>query len=170
MSRKWERMVSQNTKKANKLRTKQGKSLISEADKPLMMKGRSLLLPLLFIIVFIFLLATYTKADQSGMYIFTICGYLLIALLMFFVRRPYLKIGKNTLAKRGYSRELTLEAANIKQIVYKTGVIVIELDNKTNWVYSKRLNWFDVAAIAEQLKRFADMNQVVFSDQTQQVS
>ncbi|MFC5447828.1 hypothetical protein [Paenibacillus aestuarii] len=168
MSRKWERMVSKNTKKANTLRTKQGKTLISEGDKPLVFKGRSLLLPLLFIIIFVFLLATYTQADQSGTYVFTIIAYLAVALLMFFARRPFLKIGKTTLAKRGYSRELTLEAANIKQIVYKTGVISIELDNKTRWVYSKRMNLFDVAAIAEPLKRFAETNKVHFEDQTQQ--
>ncbi|MBD0380890.1 hypothetical protein [Paenibacillus sedimenti] len=168
MSRKWERMVSKNAKKANITRSKQGKAPISDPEKPLVFKGRSLLLPLLFFIIFLFLAATYTKADQNGMYLFTICGYLLVALLMYFARRPYLKVGKTSLAKRGYSRELVVEAKNIKQIIYKPGSVVIELDNKTRWVYSKRMNLFDVANIAGELQQFAESNRVAFENTTQQ--
>ncbi|MFD0696659.1 hypothetical protein ACFQZT_21590 [Paenibacillus sp. GCM10027628] len=167
MSRKWERMVSKNAKKTNMLRSKQGKSPISDSNQAQVFKGRSLWLPLLFVIIFIFLLATYTKADQNGMYIATICGYLLVALLMYFVRRPYLKIGKTNLAKRGYSRELVLEANNIKQIIHKPGSVVIELDNKTRWVFSKRMNLFDVTTIAEKLHRFAELNRIAFEDKTE---
>lgn len=166
MSRKWERMVSKNAKKANSLRSKQGLSPISDPDKPQEFKGRSLLIPLLFLFIFVFLLATYSKADQNGMYVFTICAYLAVALLLYFVRRPYLKIGKTNLAKRGYSRELVAEAKNIKQIIYKPGAVIVELDNKTRWVYSKRMNLFDVTAIATKLQRFAEQNRIVFEDKT----
>ncbi|WNR46304.1 hypothetical protein [Paenibacillus roseipurpureus] len=168
MSRKWERMVSKNSKKANLVRAKQGKAPIStDPDRAEVFKGRSILLSAFFIVVAIFLLFTLTKTDGDKMYWFTTLSYLVVGLLIYTVRRPYLRVSKTNLAKRGLARELVLEAENIKEIVHVPGQIIIELTGKSpRWVYNRTFNRFDIPAMAAKLKKFADQNHVAFVDKT----
>ncbi len=168
MSRKWERMVSKNTKKANLTRTKQGKAPIStDPDRPVVFKGRSIMLAAFFIVVSLFLLFTLTKTEGDKMYWYTTLSYLVVGVLIYFVRRPYLRVTKTNLSKRGLARELVLGAENIKEIVHAPGQIIIELTGKSpRWVYNKTLNRFDIAAMASKLKKFAETNKISFVDKT----
>jgi hypothetical protein len=168
MSRKWERMVSKNAKKANINRSKMGKAPIStDPDRPEVFKGRSILLAGFFIVVSIFLLITLTKTEGDKMYWYTTLSYLVVGVLIYFVRRPYLRVTKTKLSKRGLSRELVLETEHIKEIVHAPGQIIIELNSKSpRWVYNKTLNRFDIPAMAAKLKKFADQNHIAFVDKT----
>lgn len=168
MSRKWERMVSKNSKKANINRTKMGKAPIStDPDRAEVFKGRSILLAAFFIVVSIFLLITLTKTEGDKMYWYTTLSYLVVGVLIYFVRRPYLRVTKTNLSKRGLARELVLEPEHIKEIVHAPGQIIIELNSKSpRWVYNKTLNRFDIPAMAGKLKKFADQNRIAFVDKT----
>jgi hypothetical protein len=166
MSRKWERMVSKNAKKANKSRLKQGIPPVSDSHRPPIFKGRSIILSIFFVVISIILLFTPMGTGKDSMYWFTTASYFLVGLLIYFVRRPYLKVGKTSLSKRGFSRESIINAENIKQISITPGNVVIELNGKSRWVYSKVLNRFDVAAIAGKLRGFSEQNQIAFVDKT----
>jgi uncharacterized membrane protein YobD (UPF0266 family) len=168
MSRKWERMVSKNAKKINKDRSKKGIAPIStDPDRAEVFKGRSIMLALFFVLISILLLVTLTKTSGDTMYWYTTCSYLVVGLFVYFIRRPYLKVSKTSLSKRGFARELILNADHIKEIVYSSGQVVIELNEKSpRWVYNKTMNRFDVAAMAGRLKKFAEQNQVTFVDKT----
>ena len=92
---------------------------------------------------------------------------MVVGLFVYFIRRPYLKVSKTSLSKRGFARELVLGADNINEIVYAPGQVVIHLKGKSpRWVYNRTLNRFDVAAMAGRLKKFAEQNQVAFVDKT----
>ena len=100
MSRKWERMVSKNAKTANKNRSKQGIAPVSNPDRAVVFKGRSIFLSLLFVCISLFLFFTFTKASADKTFWFTAISYFAVGLLIYFVRRPYLKVSKLSLAKR----------------------------------------------------------------------
>jgi hypothetical protein len=168
MSRKWERMVSKNAKKINKDRSKRGIAPIStDPDRAEVFKGRSIMLALFFVLISVFLLLTLTKTSGDKMYWYTTCAYMVVGLFVYFIRRPYLKVSKTSLSKRGFARELVLSWDNINEIVYAPGQVVIHLKGKSpRWVYNRTLNRFDVAAMAGKLKKFAEQNQVAFVDKT----
>jgi hypothetical protein len=171
MSRKWKRMVSKNAKAVSEYKKKQGITPGLAIDKPQMYKGRSIMLPLLFIGISLFLMFSFTSTGQDNMYWFTTISYFLFGLFIYFVRRPYLKVSKSSLSKRGFAREFIVEADHIKQIVCKPGNIYIELSGKQQrWVYSKTLNGFNIEAISQKLKSFAADNRITYVDETQKVS
>lgn len=165
MTRKWERMVRKNTKTANQYRSKQGVPPISDPNRTQVFKGRSTILTLFLIGVSLILMFTSSKTGQDSMYWFTTASYFLFGLFIYFVRRPYLKVNKNNLSKKGIARESIVTAENIKQIIIKPGHVIIELNGKPRWVYSKLLHRFDLDAIAGRLKIFSEQNQVAFVDE-----
>jgi hypothetical protein len=165
MSRNWERMVRKNTKAANKNRLKQGIPPIKDRDQPEVYKGRSTLLTLLCLAVFLFLIFTAPQAARDNMSLFTMASYLFLGLFVYFVRRPYLKVNKASLSKRGFIKEYILDAENISQITVKPGYVFIEQKGKQRWVYSRLLNRFNVDVMAAKLKSFSEQNQVSFVDE-----
>ncbi|MEW9702190.1 hypothetical protein [Paenibacillus sp. SI8] len=166
MSRKWERMVSKNAKKANKTRLKQGIPPVSDPNPSQVFKGRSTIFSLFFVAVSIFLLFSTRTVDGDNMYWFTTLSYFAVGVLFYFARRPYLKVSKTTLSKRGFAKELHLTPDAIKQIIRTKGSVIIELNNKSRWVYAKVINRFDVAAMADKLKSFAEQHNIAFVDQS----
>jgi hypothetical protein len=165
MSRNWERMVRKNTKAANKNRQKRGIPLIIDRDQLQVFKGRSTLLTLLCLVVFLFLAVTSPQAAQGNLSFFTMGSYLILGLFVYFVRRPYLKVNKASLARRGFIKEYILYAENIKQITVKPGYVFVEQNGSQRWVYSKFLNRFKVDEMAAKLKRFSEQNHVTFVDE-----
>jgi hypothetical protein len=165
MSRKWERMVRKNTKTVNKSRLKQGIPPVSDPDQPQVYKGRSTVLSLFLVAVALFLVVTLKETEQDRTAWFTILSYFALALFVYFVRRPYIKVGKTNLAKRGFIGEKIIGTEQITQIVIKQGYVLVE-QGKQRWIYSRFLNRFDVDALAAKLKRFAEYNHVAFVDET----
>src|SRR4051794_18799714 len=105
MSRKWERMVRKNSKSVNKTRQKSGQPKITEmqSDGSVTFKGRSWFLPMLLVATGVFCLISFRNmAGQDNLYWITGASYIFLAILIYVVRRPFIKIGKNALTSRRF--------------------------------------------------------------------
>lgn len=166
MSRKWERMVQKNTKTTNKIRARQGKPLVSQSvsDDTVTIKGRNWLMPLLLVFVGIFCYITFKDTYQDEtLYWITGGSYILLGLFTFFVRRPFIKIGKNFLGTRRFTGDKRAEPSQIQEIIVSKDAVVIALQGKGGrWIFTRLYHRFDVSAAAERLKEFADQNSVAF--------
>jgi hypothetical protein len=169
MSRSWERMVKKNTKLVNKSRKKSGKTGITDAEQPRIIKGRSWLLPSFFMLIFIFLLMTgqtTTETETSTtMYWFTTISYAAVAVIFFLWRRPYLKVFRNQIATRKWTGEKYLAASEIEQITVLPSYTVIQTKNKKSWVFTKLANLYNMAEMGEALREFAKLNQVTMHEE-----
>lgn len=162
MSRKWERMVQKNSKAANKVRTKQGKPLVNEtsSDGTVTVRGRSWVMPIVLFCIGIFCYIAFRETYQSdNLYWVTGGSYMALGLFIFFVRRPFLRIGKNYLVSRRFSGDKRVDAAQIQEIEISKDAVVIST-NKTRWVFTKLYHRFDMAALTEHLQEFAEHNAV----------
>ncbi|MCS7461158.1 hypothetical protein N0M98_13470 [Paenibacillus doosanensis] len=169
MSRKWERMVQKNTKLTNKARVKQGKPTLSEAasDGSVTVRGRSWLMPLLLICVGIFcFIAFYDVYQNDNLYWVTGGSYIALGLFIFWLRRPFLKIGGKELVSRRFGGDKRVEAAQIKEILLQKDAVVISLTtSKTKWVFTKLYHRFDIGSLSETLKEFAERNGVALRNE-----
>ncbi|MEI7024340.1 hypothetical protein [Paenibacillus sp. y28] len=171
MSRKWERMVQKNTKQVNKVRGKSGQQAIQSgkaADGGIIHRGRSILYSVLLWGVSLFMFVAYVGTElQDGWYWFTVIAYFLLGLFIFFLKRPYLKIGKAFLATRRWNREKRIEASEVAKIVLAPSYVQIEPAGKgQRWVFSKPFNLFPVQRMTEDLREFAERNHIEVSEVT----
>jgi hypothetical protein len=164
MSRKWERMVRKNAKQANKLRARQGKDRIvsGSGDSVMVIKGRSWFLPAFLIAVSLFFMISFRNVyQQDTVYWLTVALYFLMGIFIFFVRRPYLKIGRNSLATRRFSGEKTISAEEVADIGFLPGSIVIQLKGKREkWVFSRIFQRFNMTLMEQELRNFAKRHHV----------
>jgi hypothetical protein len=166
MARKWERMIDKNKKKMNEIRSKQGKALISDTDPVDRFVGRSWLLPL-FLIGFSFLfMIAFGGIYRDGMYWFTVLSYLLLGLIIYFLRRPYLNLGKNEISSRRFSGQKFIKASDVQQIYVSPGFISIQFKGrKARWVFSRLFHRFDTDAMAVKLKEFAQLHSIPLKEE-----
>ncbi|OXM87913.1 hypothetical protein [Paenibacillus rigui] len=164
MSRKWERMVQKNTKAANNIRKKQGKPTLSEAssDGAVTIRGRSWLLPLLLMFVGLFcFIAFRAQQQQDSLYWITGGSYIVLALFIFAVRRPFLKVGKNYLLTRRFAGDRRVEPSQIQEIELTKSSVVISLNtSKTKWVFTRFIQRIDIEQMSDKLKEFAANNNI----------
>jgi len=165
-SRKWERMIYRNQKKVNDFRKRAGKSRVGSSENYDIYKGRSILLPILFIGIGIFYGILYYPIQSSeALYWITFIAYILLGVWFWALRKPYLKVGKSEVATRRWGRENVVSAKDIEFIQVQNKNIVIKLrKNDKLWVFSKLVNLFNVDEMAVRLKDFALKNQVKFID------
>jgi len=165
-SRKWERMVYRNQKKVNDYRKRAGKARVGSGEQYDIYKGRSIMLPILFIGIGTFYGILYYPIQSSeALYWITFIAYLLLGVWFWALRKPYLKVGKSEVATRRWGRENVVSAKDIEFIQVQNKNIVIKLrKNDKLWVFSKLLNLFNVDEMAVRLKDFAIKNQVKFID------
>ncbi|WP_197483457.1 hypothetical protein [Paenibacillus elgii] len=171
MSRKWQRMVRKNTKVTNVQRKKSGKETIAESsasDNSVTFKGRSWFLPLILVATGIFCFIIFRgQAGQDQMYWFTGASYIFLALLIYWVRRPLLKIGPDSLTSRRFGGDRTMSADMIDEISVTKDSIFITLKPKgARWGYTKFYHQFPVDAAGEKLQEFAQKNQVAFKQES----
>lgn len=165
MSRKWERMVSKNTKAVNKQRIKQGKDTVyysakESKDKGERFVGRSIFLPILLVAIAAFFAFVGGLAGRDTLYWVTIGCYVLLA-LFFYLRRPFLNIGAKTLSSRRFTGDRTFDADDVKQITTSPGFIVIEWKGRrSSWVFSRFVNRFNTSEIEPSIKKFAQNNSI----------
>jgi hypothetical protein len=168
MSRKWERMVRKNSKQLNRMRQKSGLKPIEAVTKEQedVFKGRSWFLPVLLVACSLFFAIMSGALDESGtLYWVTVLGYLALA-VMYFLRRPYIRVGKRQLSTRRLGVERVYAADEIESIAVQRGSIVIQMKGKrTRWVLSKFQNLYDVPAIAARLRTFAQQNGIAFQEE-----
>lgn len=161
MSRKWERMVEKNSKRLNADRQRHGQAGIGAApDAPI--RGRSWVFPL--ILATAGLLFAFTMPQESAndtLYQITIGLYLLLALFHYFVRRPYLKVGKQQLTWRTYAGERSVPAGEIAGIDISDNRSVVHLkDGKTKRAFSKVYHLYPMDRINNALQSFASAHRI----------
>jgi hypothetical protein len=162
MASKWERQVERNAKKVNLQRKRLGKSpLTASAGNDDKQKGRSWILSLSLMMIGLFYMITFWNVDRSGLYWVTVIMYLFLALIVFWLRRPFLGIGKTSLTTRKFAGVREKTAEQISKIEIQPGMIIVEFnDNTTRWVFSRFMNRYNIIAMAEKLKDFANRNKV----------
>lgn len=166
MSRKWERKLERNAKRIDQQRKRFGQSGISEAGKDERLYGRSIMLPSFLLFVGIFYMITFYGVNRGAMYWVTVLSYWGLAFIVFFLRRPVLIIGKQTLTTRKFAGFRTVNAGDIDHIEALRGYVIIALKNKkARWVFSRMTHRYNTAEMAEKLKQFAKANRVEFKQE-----
>lgn len=164
MSRKWERMVRKNTKVSNIQRKKSGKGEISgiSADGSVTFKGRSWFLPMLLVATGVFCFIVFrNQPGQEQLYWITGASYFFLALLIYWIRRPFLKIDKKTLSSRRFGGDRFFEADQIKDITMSKDAIVINFKAKgKRWVFTKLYHMFPIDSARVKLQEYAEKNNV----------
>ncbi|WP_211747868.1 hypothetical protein [Paenibacillus sp. Marseille-Q4541] len=167
MASSFERAVKRNQQKTNKDRKKQGKPIVgSSMENEDIFKGRAFIFPfILVVLAFMFLtLSGLTKDGVAGFDWVVFVLYIGLA-VMYFFRRPYLKVGKKRIKTIKLSRERSLGVEDIKRIVVDKGSVIIEHNGKGgNWAFSRLLNLYDTDAMAARLITFAQSHQIPVED------
>ncbi len=168
MSRRWERMVEKNRKELDKKRERQGKGKIgmSHPDYDLY-QGRSQVLPLFLLsVAAFFAFSSFRWGNIDGLFWFTLIAYILLSLYFYFIKRPYLKIGKSFIATNRWGREVSVPLKNIKKVTYSPGNLIIKIEGqRTDWFFSRVLNRFNTEEMAEKLEKLALQHQIPFEKQ-----
>lgn len=165
MSRKWERMVEKNMKTVNKRRKKQGEPSIYDARQAGLFKGRSVLFSLTALAIVVIMLLFF-NGPKDALYWFTLVSYLFLAWFLYFIKRPFLRIGKKQLSTRKWNREIFVDADQIERIVLLPGYVVIQLKNQgKRWVFSRVMNLYPVARMAADLREFSRQYGVALHDE-----
>ncbi|MCQ4085611.1 hypothetical protein [Saccharibacillus sp. JS10] len=171
MSRSWERQIRKNQQKANTMRQKTGQERIGTSAAVSQnyetFKGRNYMFPSFLLIIAIFLAVITIGAQMSGVkeasgssYWFIIVMYLVLAVIMF-LRRPYLRVGKDRVSTIRFNRERTLLAGDIAKFRVEKGYVTIETKGKSgNWIFSRFLKMFKTDEIAERMILFAEQHQI----------
>jgi hypothetical protein len=164
MASKWERQVERNAKKANIQRKRIGVSPISQGTKKdEKVRGRSWILATFLVLIGLFYMFTFWDVERNGLYWLTVIMYLILAFVVFFLRRPFLGIGKSSLTTRKFAGFRVKKAEEISKIEIQAGAIVIEFtDNSNRWVFSRLINLYNMTEMANELQEFAVKNKINF--------
>lgn len=172
MSRKWERMVRKNSNTVDKVRRKQGKTSIYQSAKDeqaVSYRGRSWLFPMLLISVGVFVFVSYRGlAGEDPYYWVTGAMYILLAAILFFWRRPFLRIGKQTITSRRFGGDRTMEASAIESIELSPNSVLFSFKNKRFWVFTKMNHLFPIAEMESTVIEFAQRNKIELKQKTKQ--
>ncbi|WP_322904381.1 methyltransferase [Paenibacillus campi] len=171
MSRSWERQVKRNTKQLNVRRKKAGQDSlgVSKTNSEFTVyKGRNIVFPATLVllgVVYGVMGMMYPAASTSiVLFVVTVLLYVFLGVILF-LRRPYLKVGKDSLITTKFNRDRILTAANVKKIRLQKGYVVIEHSTKGGaWLFARTLNRYDTDAMAEHLRKFAATHQITVED------
>lgn len=166
MSRKWERMVRKNQRTVNTQRKKQGKSLVGSTSPETTfteIKGRNWPLAAFLLVIGTFSLGVFlfsTPIDAS--FIVTALAYIFLGLIIYFFRRPNLKVFKKEVASRRFGGERRVDAEEIEsiQITPKRIVIQFRTKKKAPWVFSKVFHLFNIDEMKAVVLDYATRNGV----------
>jgi hypothetical protein len=153
--------------KINQNRKKQGAGqIILNAEKQDRYVGRSYALPIFLIVFALFyvvmmLMTSDSEFETETMFWLTIACYFFLAAL-FFLRRPYLTIGKDYVQSRRFGGDKRLAASGIKSIRVQNGYVSIIPQKGAGWTFSRLLNRFRTDEMAEKLKTFAATHHIPF--------
>ncbi|MDQ1909254.1 hypothetical protein RAC89_01915 [Paenibacillus sp. GD4] len=165
MARNWERMVRRNRKMANKHRQKYGKQQITAAtttEESTVYRGRSWFLPILLVLtgIFCFIIFRETRQDDN-LYWITGGSYIFLGLFIFWLRRPYLKVGKDSITSRRFGGDRTFKHDDISEFVFHKDSVTIGFKGKnTRWVFTRMFHRFSIASMQEGLKEFAGRHSI----------
>lgn len=171
MSRSWERQVRKNQKKTNNFRQKSGQERIGTANTSSQafdtFKGRNYMFPVFLLIIAVFLTIITIGAQNAGVeeaegtsYWLIIVLYLILAVIMF-LRRPFLRIGKDRMTTMRFNRERTIMAGDIAKFRIEKGFVTVETKGKSgNWIFSRFLKLYKTEEIGARVIEFAEQHQI----------
>ncbi len=172
MSRSWERQVRKNQQKANVLRQKTGQERIGTSGGAGVQqydtfKGRNYMFPAFLLIIAVFLTAITVAAQNSGVkeasgtsYWFIIVMYLVLAVIIF-LRRPFLRVGKDRLTTMRFGRDRMVMAGDIAKFRIEKGYVTVETRGKgANWIFSRFLKMYKTEEIAARVTEFAEQHHI----------
>lgn len=111
--------------------------------------------------VFCFIALRPQAGQDESMYWVTGFSYLFLALLMYWARRPFLRIGKTSLASRRFGGDRIVEASQISEITVSKDTIMVTLKPKgKRWVFTKFFHQMPMEAMIEKISDFASKNNV----------
>lgn len=162
MSRSFSRKVEKNKKWSNEQRKKKGLDLLNEVKSEKTFVGRSWLLPSFLAAMLTFYLILFN--DEMGfMFWFTVIGYILLILFLFFLKRPYLVVGKDFVETRRFGGVYRISAEDIDNIVTSNDSINISFKIKrASWSFTSLLHRMDILSMSNELQIFSDRNQLNF--------
>lgn len=170
MSRKWKRMVERNYEQVSKQRSKQEKALPGVkllSDGTEMIRGRSIMMPITMLaIVSMFILVYGSYAGSDPLFWVTVAAYSFLA-LVYFLRRPYLKIGRAYISTRRMGRDQIVEAKEIASVTCGDGYVAIDFKSKRRkWFFSRVMNRYPTDRMAERLQLFAQKHEIPVHQQS----
>lgn len=167
MSRKWERMVRKNTKVINKHREKFGRKPISNisSDGSVTFKGRNWFLPIILVAIGVICLIVFRdKAQEDSLYWITGISYFLLAVLTYYTRRPFLKLGKDFITTRRFGGDRTMDASQISDITINKNAIIVTLKPKGNkWFFTRAYHQFQIESMREMVQKFAEKHGIALN-------
>lgn len=169
MSRKWERMVEKNQKTINAKRKKEGLAPVQTKGKEAKetFKGINWMLPFFLVLITILNIVMFIQQNEltrNNLIMFIV--YILLAVLLLFMNRPTLAIGRSSITSRRFASFQTASAADIEEIQLLKGAVIIRLKaKKRRWVYTKVTHWFPIAAVSVRLREFAESNGIPLADE-----
>jgi hypothetical protein len=160
MSRRFGRLIGKNKKKANEIRKKTGKSTMLDENTEVRFLGRGWLLPMFLMGMLIWYLILFI-GDRGFMFWFTVSGYTLLSLFLFFLKRPYLVIGKDFVESRRFGGVFKIQHQEIEKIVVSKDSTTISFNVKRpSWSFSKLFHRMDITLMNEKLQAFAEKHQI----------
>ncbi|CAG7648316.1 hypothetical protein PAECIP111802_04180 [Paenibacillus allorhizosphaerae] len=138
-----------------------------QSDGSVTFKGRSWFLPMLLMATGVFCLISFRGlAGQGNLYWITGASYIFLAVLIYWVRRPFIKIGKNALTSRRFGGDRTVEASQINEITIGKDAVVVQIKPKGNrWVFTRVYNRFQMDELNGKMKEFAAKNNVTLKEE-----
>lgn len=101
--------------------------------------------------------------QQDTLYWVTVVSYFILALYFFFLKRPYLKVGKSQISTRKLGREKITPASDVEKITIQPGYIIITIKGKrSQMVFSRLFNRYDLKAMGAGLKEFAHKHTIAY--------
>ncbi len=157
MSRKWSRMVGKNQKSLSVSRKKKGKDGITDQFKFI---GRSWVLPS-FLVMMLLLYLIMSVGEKGFMYWFTVIGYVLLSLFLFFIKRPFLIVGKDFVESRRFGGVFRISADEIAKITLNSDSLNISFNVKRpSWTFSKVFHLMKIDEMSQQLIEFAQKHNI----------
>ncbi|MNH84900.1 hypothetical protein D3C87_316300 [compost metagenome] len=166
MARSFEKQVEKNKQRLLMQQKRQGiqpgkMGLSGEGET---FRGRNIILPallILFGVMYGSLGFIGGGSDiNSFLYWLTIGLYILLGVITF-IRKPYLRIGKNALYTSKFNRDRMLSADSIQKIILSQGVVtIVPKGNGQKWTFLRSRNRFNTEAMGERLREFGKLNKI----------
>jgi hypothetical protein len=160
MSRKWSRKIDKNKKNVNEQRKKSGKEMLQMEKNEVKFVGRSWVLPSFLLAMLAWYLILFI-GERGFMFWFTVVGYTLLILFLFFLKRPYIIVGKDFIQSRRFGGDFKVPASEIAKLVLTGDSVHISFNVKRpSWSFTKLFQRMKISLMRESLKKFAEINQI----------
>jgi hypothetical protein len=161
MSRSWARRIEKNKKQVNEQRKKRGLDKLTDSSTEVRFVGRSWVLPLFLLGMLIWYLLLFI-GDKGIMFWVTVIGYSVLILFLFFVKRPFLVVGKDFVESRRFGGVVRVTVDEIDKISITNDSVTIYFNVKRpSWMFTSLFQRMNISLMREKLKAFCETNQIL---------